>query len=224
MKIIFVHGRVLHRLTVTRTTAAQFLGQSVQAQLSGFPGSGFRGICIDNQEQPPGQVVEHRHFVGKQHDHFRCIQFIRLVLIDQALLEALDNLVAEVADQAAGKHRQFGQARRPEFFLQFRNAIEWVLDGFCANSLTVLEYRQLAAAQFVTPLARQANNGVPAPGLPAFHGLEKIGIGFIRQVDINRQRRIQVCKHRPVNGYPVMALCHQLIKRFPVHYSPFFAA
>src|SRR5690606_26715925 len=56
---------------------------------------------------------------------------------------------------------------------------------------------------------RQADDGVPAPGLPALDRLEKVGVWPVGELEVDRQGRIQVGVHLADQRDAVVALGRQ---------------
>jgi hypothetical protein len=85
------------------------------------------------------------------------------------------------------------------------------------DSFTVFKLRYDGAGQRVTLFARQPDDGKPPPGFTTLDRLEQVSVRRIGQLQVNRERGVQVGQHRPVHRYTVVAFRLEVFEYFPVH-------
>jgi hypothetical protein len=61
-------------------------------------------------------------------------------------------------------------------------------------------------------LGGQADDGVAAEALAALHGFEQVGVGRVGQLQVDRQRRVEIGKRFQRNGDTVVALRGQRVE------------
>ena len=175
----------LHRL-------AQGALQLIEALQRGAVGIGMRGIGIDDEGQLAGKVVDHRQFFGEHAAGCRaCRCTSGLCVLCQRVLDVAHRVVAEVAGQAAGEARQAGQRRDLEARQVFLDEVQRIGD-FLGGLAGRRGQRDLLAAHRDARFGRQADEGVASEALAALHRFQQVGKRLVGELEIQRQRRVEV--------------------------------
>ncbi len=171
---------------------AQAGDQRIEAGQAGLEGAGLARIGEDDGVQLARQVVEHHHGVGNHQQDVRGAQRVGIGAGAQAPLDVAHAVVAEVADQPAVEARQAGQGRhvvaRLELLDEGQRIGALVALGFHA----VDAHPRLVAVDAQHRARRQADDRVAAPFLAALHRFEQVGVGRVGQLQVDRQRGVEV--------------------------------
>ncbi len=174
----------LHRL-------AQRALQIIQPLQCGAVGVGMRRVGIHDEGQLAGEVVDHRQLLGEHQQDVGRAEGVFLFGFGQARLDIAHRVVAEVTGQAAGEARQAGQRRDLEAGLILADEIQRIvrfLGGFAGGS----GQRDLLAAHRDARLGRQADEGITPEAFAALHRFQQVGERFVGELEIERQRRVEV--------------------------------
>ena len=189
----FVEDVTAQRCRIT-AGLAQLVHQCVQPRLRRVPGARLARVGVHHQVQPALEVVEHRQLFGQHQVDVRGAQFVALVAAGQARLDVADALEAEPADQAAGEAGQaielghrIGRAQRLDLG-------KGVFDLARFHHLAVLAHFHGVAAEGDRAPGRQADDRVAAETLAALDRFEQVGVRGVGQLQVHRQRRVQVRK------------------------------
>ncbi len=165
--------------------------------------SGTRGVGVDDEVQPPRQVVDDRDLLALDEQHVGRAERIgerpRARRRRQPRLDVADRVVAEVAGEAAAKARQPGPERDPEALLVGGDEVDRVAfvgldDAPVGDDLGAKAGRAQQRAR------RQADERVAAEALAADHRLEQeavapgdidVAVGT-RELEVERQWRLEV--------------------------------
>jgi hypothetical protein len=152
-------------------------------------------IGMHDQVQPALEVVEHRQLFGEHQEGVGRAELVGLVATGQARLDVADRFEAEVADQAAGEGRQAGDARHLVRGAQLFHLGQWIDEFARGHDLAVRARLQHVAAEGVGQPRRQADDRVAPPGLTALHRFEQVGVRAVGELEVDRQRRVEVGQH-----------------------------
>ncbi len=191
----FVQRRRLQCLRIRRAAVAQAMGERIQPAVGARPGLRRTRVGVDDEVEPPLEVVEHRQLVAEHQQDVGRAQFVGPGVGAQARLDVLDAFEAEPADQAAGEARQSGDLRHPLLRAQALDLGQRIGHFARLHHLAVLAHGQGMTAEFVHPPRRQADDRVAPEALAAFHRLEQIGVRAVRQLEVDRQRGVEVGQH-----------------------------
>lgn len=174
---------------------AQPIGETIQSALGPFDGASLVGGSVHDQRQPALAVVEDRQFLGAQQHDFRCAELVGTVVPRQLVFDVGQRLKGEIADPAAGEGGQ-------TFLHRHLLAVDQGLDfGQRVGDLALLDTDAieqappLPAAHLDALARRQADDRIAPPGVAAFNRFQQIGVGAIDQLQVGRQRRIQIRTH-----------------------------
>ncbi len=121
-------------------------------------------------------------------------------------LDPCDRLEAEVADEAAGECRQPGNLRHLVRLADALDLGERIVELAQLDDFAELFDRQRAATQRVDAPAWQADDRMAAPVLAAFDRFEEIRVRRVGELQVHRQRRIEIGQHLARNRNAVVAL------------------
>ena len=205
-EIAFVERLRIERLRIARTGMTQAEGQLVEPAAGLRVGLRLRRIGMHDQVQATLEVVEHRDFLAEHEQGIGRAELVGLVVHGEARFDPADRLEAEIADQATRecRHvRQFGDAILPAQGIDLGQRIGQLarLDDFAK----LLDAEGMSTQRIHAP-ARQADDRVATPVLAALHRLEQVGVRSIGQLQVHRQRRIEIRQHLARNRDAVVAL------------------
>ena len=148
---------------------------------------------MHDQVQPALEVVEHRDFGAEHQQDVGRAQFVVLLrAAAQARFQVLHALEAEPADQAAG---EAGQAFDPRHRVRGAQALdlgEGILDLTRLDQFAVLGHVQGVAGEGVYAFRGQADDRVATEALAALDRFEQVGMRAVGQLQVHRQRRVEV--------------------------------
>ena len=101
----------------------------------------------------------------------------------------------EVTHQATVKARQSGNGRYVVLLAQRFDLAERIGHVAALGHFAGVFHFQLVAAQAIHALGRQADDGIAAPGGAPLDRLEQEGVRAVGQLQVHRQRRVEVGKH-----------------------------
>ena len=129
---------------------------------------------------------EHQQDVG------RAEQRPALAAVGQARLDVAHRVVAEVARQPAAEARQAGQRRHLEARLVVADEVQRIV-GF-VRGLAVWRWVSvtLLAAHRDAGLGGQADEGIAPEAFAALHRFQQVGIRLVGELEIQRQRRVEI--------------------------------
>ncbi|MNO70925.1 hypothetical protein D3C76_618250 [compost metagenome] len=157
----------------------------------------FVGVFLGRVSQYDGvhlarQVVEHHHGIGNHQQDIRHAQRVRIRALAQAFFHIADAVIAEVTDQAAIETWQAGNGRHLVTILEGLDECQWVFHLVPFDFLAVMGNHDLVTMHAHNRAAWQADDGVAPPLLAALHRLQQIGVGLVGQLQVDRQRRVEV--------------------------------
>ncbi len=133
------------------------------------------------------------------------------------LLDVAHAVVAEVADQAAVEARQTGEGG------DVVARLELLDEGQRVGALEALDlhavdaHAHLVAVDAQHRARRQADDRVAAPFLAALHGFEQVGVGGVGQLQVDRQRGVEVGEGFESERDAIVAVGGQAQEFFAVH-------
>ena len=184
---------------------------------------GLARIGVNHEGELAEHVVHHREFLRAQQQHVGQSDRIGFLDPGEALFDEAHCFVAEVPHQSTGKARQALQ-RRGVKLLQVlahehqRVGLRNTLHRFLAVGAAPHD-AQLRAAPFDALVARQADVRVAAEALAADHRLEQVGIRLLRELQVERHRRIEIGANLRHHRDAVVALAGQLLE-FELGHGP----
>jgi hypothetical protein len=161
---------------------------------------------VHDQVQAALQVVEHRDFFRQHQQRVGRAEPVGLVVARQTRLDVADALEAEIADQPAAEAGQALDARHAVAAAQALDLGQRIGEPAPLDDFVVLADLELVAAQRVHAPARQADDRIAAPVLAALDRLEQVGVGAVGQLQVHRQRRVEVGQHLARHRNAVVAL------------------
>ena len=177
-----------------------------------------RRVGVDHQVQLAGQVVHHGQLFGQHQQDVGGAYRVGLLRGGQAALHVAHGVVAEVAHQAAGKARQAGDGRGVEALAElFDEGKRVALVAF--DHLVAVFHLHAVALHAEAGGGRQADEGVAAGALAAYHRFQQVGVGLVGQLQVHRQRGVQVGEQFEGNGNAVVAGLGQLVEGLRCHAS-----
>ncbi len=114
-----------------------------------------------------------------------------LVVLVQARLDVTHRVVAEVTGQPAGEARQTGQRCDLEARLVFLDEVQRIGDFLCGLACRRGQ-RDLFAAHREARFGGQADEGITPEAFATLHRFQQIGERFIGELEIQRQRRVEI--------------------------------
>ncbi len=194
----FLRELALHRVRRAapdgrrRDRIAQLVGQLVEAALGGEEGVRARRIGVDDQVEPPGQVVDDGQLFGLQQQDVGRVEAARLVRAGQARLDVAHGVVAEIAREAAAKARQARTQRHLEALLERLDESERVA-VVRLDDLAVGDHLGAHAGALHPRARRQADERVAPEALAADDGLQQEALRLSAgELEVQRQRRLEV--------------------------------
>ncbi len=109
----------------------------------------------------------------------------------EARLDVTHRVVAEVTRQSAGETRQAGQRCDLETSLVFLDVVQRIGDLLCGLTSSCSQ-RDLLAAHRDACFGRQADEGIAPETLAALHRFQQVGKRFVGELQIQRQRRVEI--------------------------------
>jgi hypothetical protein len=101
-------------------------------------------------------------------------------------------VVAEGADQAAAEARQAGQVGHLEARHELGNEAHRVAVVASLGDAVAAEHHDRALDHRDARAGSQADEGIAAEALAALHRFEQVGVGVVGQLEVDRQRRVEV--------------------------------
>lgn len=208
-----------HRLGLTERLDArrherhlQALAVGIETRERGLVGAGFERIGIDDEAEPPAEIVHHCQLVGEHEQDVWGVQFVGFYGMRKALFDVADGVVAEIARQATGETRPAGKRRGPE-------AGEIGLDeGKRVGGLVLLDdvavalHRERVLAHADERARRQADDGITAEALAAHHRFQKVGIRRVGELEVERERGVEVGRQLVRERNAVVTLAGELVE------------
>jgi len=163
-------------------------------------------IGMHDQVQAPLEVVEYRDFLAQHQERIGRAELIGLVVHRKTRLDPANGLETEISDQSAGECGQAFELWHPVLLAQGFDLGQRIGKLARLHHLAQFLDAERVAAKGIHAPTRQADDGMTAPVLAAFHRLEQIGIRAIGELEIHRQRRVQVRQHFARHRNAVVAL------------------
>ena len=159
-----------------------------------------------DQVQPAGQVVDHRELLGQEQQHVRAAERVGLEpAAREPRLDPARRVVAEVAHESAAQPRQARQFRRLESREKTAHEFQRIdALGFFHDRVAVRD-GDVAPHGAHRRARRQADERIAAEALAADHRFEQVGIGPVGQLEIDRQRGVEVGAGLEDDGDAVVA-------------------
>ena len=170
-------------------------------------------LGINNQRQLARQVIDHRNLLRQEQDDVRHAQGIRFVRMGKAGFDIAHGVVAEAADQPAAKARQTRQRRDAETFQIRADEIQRISVVRTLGNTVAIEQQNLPGIDDQTGRAGEADKRIAAETLAALDGFEQVGIRAVGQLEVDRQRRVEISKCFEGDGDAVIAFGGQTLKR-----------
>ncbi|MNI27684.1 hypothetical protein D3C73_814320 [compost metagenome] len=170
----------------------EFFQQLFQACATLLEGVFLRRVGEDDRVHLASEVVEHDDRVGNHQQNVRHAQRIRVRALAQTLLHVTHAVITEVAHQAAVETRQAGDGWHVVAGLEGFDEGQRVFHVVAFGLDAVDGHADVMVVNPQHGAARQADDRVTAPLLAALYGLQQVGIGFVSQFQVDRQRRVEV--------------------------------
>ena len=116
-------------------------------------------------------------------------------------------VVAKVTDQPAAKTRQLRcifDGRDFETREIFFDVIQRVGNRALFCNCAACKFRALIAADFDARFRSESNKRIPSETLAADHGFEQVGIRLVGELEVDRQRRVEIGKRLQHEGDAVV--------------------
>jgi hypothetical protein len=155
-------------------------------------GAGNAGLGIDDQRQLAREVVDHRNFFGKQQHDVGNSEVVRFLGARQPGFDIADGVVAEAADQATAEARQAGGRSGTKALHVLADEVERVGVVFAFGDAIAVQHQHLMRIDHDPRRAGQADDRVTAKALAALHRFEQVGVGAVGQLQVDRQRRVEI--------------------------------
>src|SRR5262249_45086751 len=110
----------------------------------------------------------------------------------QLAFDIAHGVVTEEADQSAAKARQTRTQRCLEAGLASADEFQRILVLACLKQLVVAIFGTVAPADFEARVSRQSDERIAAEALTALHRFEQVGPGTVGELEVDRQRCIEV--------------------------------
>ena len=172
----------------------------------------LRGVGMHDQIETSLQVVEDRDFLARHQQRVRRAEAIGLVLRSEPRLDPGDRLETEISDEPAGERRKTGKLRHLVRRADAFDLGERIGELARFDDFAELFDRQRAAAQHVNAPARQADDRMASPVFAALDRLEKIRVRRVGELEVHRQRRVEIGQHLARNRNAVVALCRECVE------------
>ena len=130
-------------------------------------------------------------------------------------LHVTHGVVAKVTHQSTAKTWQLGggvERRDLELRQIFFDGIQRISHRLLPCFFAACELRALVAAHFETRFRGQANERVTPEAFTTNHGFEQIGIGLVGELEINRQRGVEIGEGLKQQGNAVVAGLRQPVE------------
>ena len=188
-------------------------------QLAPCRSIGFRlaRIGIDHQVEFARQVVDHRQSIGQQQHHVGRAEHIRLRRRGEPWFDVAHGVVAEVADEAAGESRQVRDRRCVEAGVNGADPIERIRLLALREQRVATVFAAYPPPDLEAHLGRQPDERVAPETLAALHRFEQIRVGKVAELEVDRQRGVEVGKGFEHHRYPVEPLLRELPELRFVH-------
>ncbi len=195
-----------------RHRTAQHLQQLFQALAAALIGAGCTWIDVHDEIDFARQVVDHRELLRQQEQDVRHAERIGLGVAGELFLDIADGVVAEIADQAAAETRQAGLRGRLEARLILPDVLQRVVGSRAALELGVFELAAFVAAHLEPRFSGQPDERIAAEALAADHRFEQVGVRLIGELEVDRQRSIEVGEGFQHQRDAVIALGRKLVE------------
>lgn len=185
----------------------------------------FKGVFLRRIGQYDGvhlacQVVEHHHRIGDHQQDVRYTQRIGVRALAQTLLHVAHAVITEIPHQATVEARQAGDGRHVVACLEGLDEGQRVFDIVAFHLDPIDGHAHVQVMHPQNRAARQANDRIASPLLPALHRLQQVGVGLIGQFQVDRQRRVEVGKGFAGKRNAVVAGSGQTQEFFADHEVP----
>jgi len=198
----------------------QLFKQGLEPGLTFFISIRLRRIDQHDRVHLAGQVIEHHHGVRHHQQDIRHAQWIRVRAFAQTLLHITHAVITEIAHQATVEARQTGNGRHVVTGLEFFNERQRILRFAGFNLDTVMGHADLVIMHPQHRAAWQANDRITPPLFAALHRLQQIGVGLIGQLQVDRQRCVEISQGFACKGDTVVAGSGQTQEFFADHEVP----
>ena len=155
---------------------------------------------MHDQVQAALEVVEHRQLFGMQQQDVRRAQLVAATRRRQARFDVADALKAKPADQAPGEAGQTGQLRHRVGAAQGLDLGERIGDLAGFHHGAGFADGQGMAVEGIHPARRQADDGIAPEAFAALDRFKQIGMRAVGELQIDRERRVQVGQHFTDDG------------------------
>ena len=214
LEMRLVHGFGAQRLRIAGAAVAQAVGQRVEASAGAREGLRLARVGMHDQVQPALEVVEHRDFLAEHQQDVGRAELVGIGVGAQARLDVLDALEAEPADQAAAEAGQARQARHRMLGAQAFDLGERVGHLARLHRLAVLADSQAVAAEAEDAPGWQADDRIAAEALAALDGFEQVGMRPVGELEVDRQRGVEVGQDLAHDGDAGVAFSGRLLEFF----------
>ena len=150
------------------------------------------GFGVHHQRQFSRKVVDDGDLLGQHQQYVGRAQRIRRRGMRKARLDIAHRVVAEAADQPAAETRQAGQGRHLEALEISVDERQRIARVGALGDAVARQYQDGPAAHVDARGRGEPDEGIAAEALAALHRFEQIGIGLVGQLEIDRQRRIEI--------------------------------
>ena len=162
-------------------------------------------LRIHDQRKLARQVVHDRELFRHEQEYVGHTERIRFLRAAQPLLDVADRLVREVADQPAAKARQpriFGYAKALQILFDEGKRI---LGRGALYDRVTLDLHAFVAADLDAAMRGKADERIAAETLASDHGLEQIRMRLVRELQIQRKRRVEIRERLEDDRHAVIA-------------------
>ena len=158
-------------------------------------GIGLARIGIDHEVKLAEHVVHHRELVGDEQQHVGRAERIGFSSLER-FFDMANRLVAEVAGEAAAeaqrrRHGSDAVAREPGARTRTRRPRRFPRQT-SAPRASRSSRRTVRPRASMRSAHGKADEGVAPEALAADHRLEQIGVRRIRELEVDRERRVQI--------------------------------
>jgi hypothetical protein len=196
---------------------AQAAEQFFEARLGLAPGAGKARLGIDDEGQLAREVVDDGDFLGEQEQDVRYAKRIGLLRIGELRFDVAHRVVAEIADQSAREARQAGNVRHLEARHEFREVGHRVGVLAAFGDAVAGEQQNRRAGHGDARRRGEPDERVAAEALAALHRFEQIRVRAIGELEIDRQRGVEIGEGLEGDGDAVVALLGQTVEIGFVH-------
>ena len=167
--------------------------------------------------QLAGKIIDYRQFVGQHQQNIRRpeqVFFLTMLFQFKFLLDVAHRVVAEITCQPTGKSQCAFYRRGVKALAILFDKRQRVLDEHMLQCLRLAASFGAHNGAFLAlhpqPFMRgQTDDRVTTKALAANDGFEQIGKWFVGELEIDRQRRIEIRKGLKRNRDSVIALCSE---------------